>query len=101
MKLSNFKELINEAMEIAHKDNTVPLNDDPDIIFSMGKPTDNELLQADGMGVAGTPDGKTSFFIAFSPAVSPLEDVKKMMRELLGEETANEIIAKVKAEGNA
>lgn len=101
MKLSNFKELVNEAMEIAHKNNTVLLNDDPDIIFSMGKPTDNDLLRIEGMGIAGTPNGKTSFFIAFSPAVPPLEDVKKRMRELLGEEKANEIIAKVKAEGNA
>lgn len=97
MKLSKFLELIQVAVDEAReKESEHHLPIDPDIIFSMGKPTDGKLIEPQGMGTAGDNKGDVCFFIDFQPKANMMADLENAMREILGDEKADKIISGVK-----
>lgn len=92
MKLSKFVALLDELVEEVKAGSNVTMPEDPEIVFSLGKPTNNLFIRPQGAGVAGATDGTPRFFIDFKPVANPVADLKRMMSELLGKERTDEIL---------
>jgi len=95
MKLSKLQEIIAETLKQGREDTEYALATNPDIIFCFGKPTENKHLRISGVGVAGNLDEEPIMFLEMRPANNPIADLHSIIKELLGEERASELITGV------
>ena len=98
MQLSRLQEIINETLKIGMADEKHTLAENPDIVLSLGKPTDNKHLRIVGAGVAGNMDGEPVMFLELAQARNPVADLHSMMSGILGEERATELLKGVRDE---
>lgn len=96
MKLSDLQKIINEAVKLGREDKEHTLAEDPNVIFSIGKPTDNKLVCIVSAGIAGNSDNEPVMFLELKPKNNALTTLRAMMTEFLGEDKANEIIEKAR-----